>query len=311
MPIKAGAHVYRSTDSRRRVEIKTVTHSYQELLDAFHILSDNMIRLGIQSVALREAENVVLVTPEPGGHAALQKEIDTLVDSDVVKIEYPIAQNSVSDPEMKHVFTKDIDVKPGTEVTGGYSIGYAAGWDGKLGYTVPGHAVLVGGTVKYNGETLGTVRYRALGGPLDIAFVEKEDKNGFLGIGALKFKGSNVTPEGEFVGSMGRAVISGERVHFRGYRSQKQIGNIINASFSAVVDGIQMTDCAQANYVAIGGDSGGCVYYYDDYPYEPRQLSKVLGTQSFSLLQNGNWVDDSYSVFSKKSNQTQIEVLSW
>ena len=104
MPIKAGTHVYRSTDSRKRVEIKTVTHSYQELLDAFHILSDNMIRLGIQSVAIREAENVVLVIPEPGGHATLQKEIDTLVDSNVVKIDYSI-ENSPSEQRMKHVFT--------------------------------------------------------------------------------------------------------------------------------------------------------------------------------------------------------------
>ena len=104
LPDAAGASVYRSTGSRRRVEIKTVTHSYQELLDAFHILSDNMIRLGIQSVALREAENVVLVTPEPGGHASLQKEIDTLVDSNVVKIDYSI-ENSPSEQRMKHVFT--------------------------------------------------------------------------------------------------------------------------------------------------------------------------------------------------------------
>ena len=80
------------------------SHSYQELLDDFHILSDNMIRLGIQSVAIREAENVVLVIPEPGGHASLQKEIDTLVDSNVVKIDYSI-ENSPSEQRMEHVFT--------------------------------------------------------------------------------------------------------------------------------------------------------------------------------------------------------------
>ena len=85
-PIKATARLYRSTDGKQRVEIKTVTYSYQSLLEAFNVLSDNMQELGIRSVAIEEKLNTVVVTPFDND-PTLQTKMDSLVDSNVVTIQ--------------------------------------------------------------------------------------------------------------------------------------------------------------------------------------------------------------------------------
>ena len=290
-----------------------MTYSYQSLLEAFNVLSDNMQELGIRSVAIEEKLNTVVVTPFDND-PTLQTKMDSLVDSNVVTIQYPAVSNAKA-PELKTVLTKDVDVKPGTEAansSGTFSIGFACGYNGVVGYTVPGHAVSNGQTITYNGETLGVVRYRAFGNGLDVAFVEKQDKpGGFMGWGKIVYKGSNVTPEGENIGSTVGKYVSGDKVHFRGKRSGRTTGYILNASYSESYGGVSMTDVVKANYGAIKGDSGGCVYYYDEYTGYPRNPSKVLGMQSASNLSGDNWVSGSYSIFSKYSKMTNIDLLSW
>lgn len=311
-PVKETAYSYRSKDTRQRVKIKTVSHSYQSLLDAFFTLSDRMTELGIRSVAIEEKQNTVVVTVE-NQDAILQKHLASLTERNVVTIVYRAAEQNKESPKAETVFTKEVDVKPGTEAqtdTSGFSIGFACGYNGLIGYTVPAHAVSVGQTITYRGETLGTVRYRSLGKNLDVAFVEKQDKAGFLGIGKIIYKGSNTTPENEYIGPFKGTPVSGKRVHFRGMKSGKTVGSILNANYSEKIGEIQLTDVVKADYAAIHGDSGGCVYFYDESPYEPRQMSEVMGTQSASYLVNKKWVSGtSYSIFIKAKNMTQLSIL--
>ena len=96
-----------------------------------------------------------------------------------------------------------------------------------------------------------------------------------MGWGKIVYKGSNVTPEGENIGSTVGKYVSGDKVHFRGKRSGRTTGYILNASYSESYGGVSMTDVVKANYVAIKGDSGGCVYYNDEYTGYPRNPSKV------------------------------------
>ena len=70
-----------------------MTYSYQSLLEAFNVLSDNMQELGIRSVAIEEKLNTVVVTPFDND-PTLQTKMDSLVDSNVVTIQYPAVSNT-------------------------------------------------------------------------------------------------------------------------------------------------------------------------------------------------------------------------
>ena len=80
---------------------------------------------------IEEKLNTVVVTPFDND-PTLQTKMDSLVDSNVVTIQYPAVSNAKA-PELKTVLTKDVDVKPGTEAansSGTFSIGFACGYNG-------------------------------------------------------------------------------------------------------------------------------------------------------------------------------------
>ncbi len=198
--------------------------------------------------------------------------------------------------------TKDVTVGSGFALEEGYSICCAAKYNGKNGWLTAGHANSVGDEMTYagNGKKIGTIKKCHFGDEYDYAFIEAENISGFLGIGAITWKGSTLfqTPI-----SYRCSPTEGLPIAFLGQRSTSS-GTIQSASISGTATDkstntkVAYSDMVMASYESTYGDSGGFVYYRSTFSNSTLpESSCVMGIQSSTnFTASGDWV---FSVFSK------------
>lgn len=265
------------------INYTNVKYSLEELNKEIEYLSLYMQELNIESIALNERLNKIFIVV-PKNYSNYDKLTSILTNSDMVEIMESEGGECVNTLDLYPICGSEMKY---SNIS--FSMGFPARWNGKYGYTVPGHAVSVG-TQIYNGgiaprSSVGTVRFQQFSGSADVAFVERQNTIFDTWHGRLS-PYQTTSPPAMF------SVIQGTTVQFKGQVSGNKTGTVMSTNFSVVASGVLLTKQVKSTYVAIKGDSGGTVYINSS------SGSYIVGMQSSSYLPGDVWVSGtSYSVF--------------
>lgn len=178
----------------------------------------------------------------------------------------------------------------------GYSVGFAArNSSGDPGFVTAGHSLSNGDDAYCDSSHCGDVNGCNNDGDVDASFIK-------LRTGWLPTKNFMNGDSYSSAQAVSQYVVVGTSLSAYGATSGKELGEILDASFDFLSGGTWFTDFVQADYVAIGGDSGAAVTYWI-YIGTGIYLRTVMSIQGKSNLVNLQWVDGtSFSLSSKVNN---------
>lgn len=281
---KMKAQIYQNIADKYGFTINYVEHSQKELDETVENISEVMLSEEIVSVRRNDKLNSVEVEVNDLDNAKVSrlKDVSYISNIQFTDVDYEITSTAV-------------EVINGTMASigsTGFTVGFAAYRNGKEGFVIPGHVALagygVGDSVTYNGRNSGEIKALQFGGTVDAAFVEC--RKGLFVVDHY--------PSRKFFNGVSYYQAAIDPAYFMtglivtGYEgvSGVQSGEVLSINFSYTANGTTITNAVQADYESTFGDSGSPIAY-THWAGGLNYVWMVMGTQSASLLPEGQWVD--------------------
>jgi hypothetical protein len=239
---------------RQTVIYRTVSYS----LDTMQKIIDNLMKesetLGILGAYTDQKENIIVVDYDSNSFAK-EKVMKIIGDSKIVRF-----QNSTGLEFQAAV------LKNGGKISD-HSMACGARLGNTYGFITAAHSGSIGTLKFFNGNLLGAITHRNLGGSADVAFITPasstfKSTTMFTDMTSYTAGRGSTTNPSDYAFYVSGGFLSGTSVTTYGAGSGKVTGQIIATNSSCIVSGVALNNMVRTTCVTAYGDSGGAVKVY-------------------------------------------------